>query len=179
MKMYNERIMFLTLLFFMICLASCNPSSDTSNAGVSVLVKYMPPFGSDIVYGKKAPAMPTDGVILKIANNGVIYWVNGSDTVDINSKQLSMYEFDKIKEYLRKITNQHCNLPQSPGFIIDLSCISIELTYGKESVSWVFNMNIDEFFSGKQLPGSRPKENWQYEEVQDFKRYLVNLCKVM
>ena len=82
-----------------------------------------------------------------------------------------------LKDRVGEVTSSFSNSPDGPGAILDFSCISLELVCGKHRASWVFNMNAEEFFSNKPLPGSKQADKWQYEELQELKTYLVELCR--
>lgn len=149
---------------------------DGMNAKASIVVKHRPPFGSDIAYGKDVEPDSANRVILEVTDEGLLWWLTGTDTAKAKSRRLSRGEFDALKDRLRGVASSLRNSPDAPGFVADFSCLSIEVAYGEHSASWVFNMDTEDFFSGKPLPGPASTEKWQNQEVQDLRSYLVGLC---
>lgn len=167
---------FLILPLLLASFTSCRPATDGMNPRASIVVKHCPSFGSDIVYGKDVEPDGVNRVVLEVTDEGLLWWLTGTDTAKAKSRRLARDEIDALKGRLGRVASSLRSSPDVPGFVADFSCISIEVAYGNDRASWVFNMDTEDFFSGKPFPGRVSTEKWQNDEVQELRAYLVGLC---
>lgn len=143
---------------------------------VSVVVRYRPPYDSDIVYGKPLSHV-VDGVILEVTDEGLLSWRIGIGATKANSRQLTNAEFNGLKSRIRKAADSLHESSDRPGFIADFPLTCIRITDGLSEAPVMFNMTPEAFFSREPLPGHRPSDRWQNDDVQELKRFLVELCR--